>query len=332
MAVKIKSIREAVEDNGVKVLVHGLAGAGKTVLCGTAGVKTLLISAEGGLLSLQGALETGLLPESVEELVEVVEVKSIDELLEAYNFSKTENDYEWIMLDSISEIAEVVLENEKQFSKDARQAYGNLITEMQAVLRKFRDLPNKNVLFTAKQQRVEDQDTGRAMYVPSMPGSKLHQALPYMFDEVFVLRVEKDPETKEDYRVLQTNRDIKYEAKDRSGKLEMFEDASLFSLMKKINAGKKPKVKKEEVVEEEIENEEAVESIASEPVEDLESAENATIVESNEEITIADKAYYWLHNPTGKLATTEEGDDITELLENPEVEQITKVKYAKLSK
>ena len=33
---------------------------------------------------------------------------------------------------------------------------------------------------------------GRMLYSPSMPGNKTAQALPYFFDEVLALRVEKD--------------------------------------------------------------------------------------------------------------------------------------------
>lgn len=343
MGIKIQSIKEAVEDNGIKILVHGPAGSGKTVMCGTAGVKTLLISAEGGLLSLQGAIDTGLLPEVVSELVDVIEVTSLEELLEAYEFCKTADaeDYEWVQLDSISEIGEVVLENEKQYSKDPRMAYGNLITEMQALLRKFRDLPNKNVLFTCKQQRVVDQDTERTMYVPSMPGSKLHQAIPYMFDEVFALRVEKDDEG-DDYRILQTNRDIRYEAKDRSGKLDMWEEPSLHSLMKKINT---TVVESEEYDDkfngndaeidtgdvecevEEPEKTEEVEEQTSEP----EEAEPGDAEDGEEyEEVISKKAQYWLHEPSGKLAQTAKGDDIADFINNEEVVEITKVKFTKL--
>ena len=46
MPIKIQSIRNIVQNKGIKILVHGLAGAGKTVLCCTTGEPTLLISAE----------------------------------------------------------------------------------------------------------------------------------------------------------------------------------------------------------------------------------------------------------------------------------------------
>jgi hypothetical protein len=314
MGIKIQSITEAVGDNGIKILVHGPAGAGKTLLCATTGKPTLIISAESGLLSIKGAVQNGHLPEKVLELVQVVEIKNLEDLKDVYDMLKGEHLYDWVALDSISEIAEVVLEYEKTQSKDARQAYGNLSTEMNAILRKFRDLPKYNVIMSCKQQRLVDQDTDLVSYGPSMPGGKLAGAIPYLFDEVFALRVEKDDETGEEYRTLQTNRDRKYEAKDRSGMLDMFEPAVLFDIMKKIQSA--PEVSSVDVPS----NEEHVD--VEKPADSIEGA-------SDEDVIVSDRKQYWEHVPSSKLLITEKGDDISELLSNSDVAELTKLQYAK---
>ena len=54
MSIKLTSTAQAAVDNGIKVLVHGPAGSGKTTLCATTGEPTVIISAEAGLLSLRG--------------------------------------------------------------------------------------------------------------------------------------------------------------------------------------------------------------------------------------------------------------------------------------
>lgn len=252
MGINIKSVEEAIQDNGLKILVHGPAGVGKTVFCATAGKPTLLISAESGLLSIKGAIETGLLPKEVAKLVKVVEIKTLEDLKDVYEMLRADHICDWIALDSISEIAEVVLAHEKEHSKDARQAYGNLSEEMSKILRKFRDLPKYNVVMSCKQQRLVDGDTDRTIYMPSLPGAKLAQSIPYLFDEVFALRVEKDDEGN-DYRIVQTTRDVRYEAKDRSGKLDTFEAPSLYHIEKKIYSemeGGEIEEETEELVEE----------------------------------------------------------------------------------
>jgi phage nucleotide-binding protein len=225
MAITLKSTRDAALD-GIKILVHGPAGAGKTSLCGTTGGSTLIISAESGLLSLR-AFD-----------IPVLEVKTLDQLYEAYQFVTDTDEgkaFQWVCLDSISEIAEVVLNHEKKTAKDPRQAYGALAEKMTDILRAFRDLPGRNVYFACKQERTKDEQSGAMLYFPSMPGNMLKQGVGYFFDEVFALRVEKDAEGNPT-RWLQTNRDYNYEAKDRSGSLEMFEPADLSAIAAKIKA------------------------------------------------------------------------------------------------
>jgi phage nucleotide-binding protein len=225
MAISLKSTKDAALD-GIKILVHGPAGAGKTSLCATTGAPTLIISAESGLLSLR------------QFDIPVVEVKSLDQLYEAYDYVANHADgqaFEWICLDSISEIAEVVLNNEKKTAKDPRQAYGALAEKMTDIIRAFRDLPGRNVYFSCKQERAKDEQSGAMLYFPSMPGNMLKQGVGYFFDEVFAMRVEKDSDGNP-ARWLQTSRDFNFEAKDRSGSLDMFEAPDLSAIAAKISS------------------------------------------------------------------------------------------------
>jgi phage nucleotide-binding protein len=224
MAIRLTSTKEAAQVNGIKVLTYGLSGSGKTSLCATTDEPTVIISAESGLLSLR------------HKNIPVIEVSTIAEVHEAYQFiteAAEAKEFRWVCLDSISEIAEVVLNHEKKQSKDPRQAYGALAEQMQDLLRAFRDLPGKNVYMSAKMDRQKDETTGAMLYAPSMPGAKLGQGIPYLFDEVFVLRAEKADDGVV-YRTLQTGSDFQYVAKDRSGALEFYEEPSLSKIATKI--------------------------------------------------------------------------------------------------
>lgn len=221
MAINLRSTK-GLHANGVKLLVYGNAGAGKTSLIPTLPTP-VVFSAEGGLLSIADAD------------VPFVEVSSYDTLMEAYKWV-TESDeakhFESIALDSISEIAEVVLNHEKKIAKDPRQAYGAMQEQMSDIIRAFRDIPNKHVYFTAKCEKATDE-TGRILYAPSMPGNKTGQQLPYFFDEVLALRVEKDQEGNAQ-RALMCDSDGIWQAKDRSGKLDTWEAPDLGAIIAKI--------------------------------------------------------------------------------------------------
>jgi len=221
MAVLLKRTKEATAQ-AVKLLVYGQAGAGKTSLIPTLPTPVIL-SAEGGLLSIA---DTNL---------PFIEITSMQELKEAYQWltgSAEAAEFESVALDSISEIAEVVLNAEKKINKDPRAAYGAMQEQMADIIRAFRDLPGKHVYMSAKLEKTQDE-MGRVLYAPSMPGNKTGQSLPYFFDEVLALRVEKDAEGNT-RRALMTDGDGLWLAKDRSGKLEVWEDADLGEIIKKI--------------------------------------------------------------------------------------------------
>lgn len=220
MALNIRKTN-ATDEQRINALIYGNAGAGKTTMALTVPEKPLVISAEAGLMPLADAE------------IDYIEVKTIGDVHEAYSFINSgDHDYKWIVIDSISEIAEVLLAEEMEKNKDPRKAYGETQMQMMGLIRAFRDLPF-NVYMTAKQERVKDDMTGMMLYSPAMVGTKLGQQIPYLFDLVFALRIEKDAEGK-DQRWLQTSGDNQYIAKDRSGKLEQFEQPNINEIVNKI--------------------------------------------------------------------------------------------------
>lgn len=225
MAINLKSTGN-LAGNGVKLLVYGQAGAGKTSLIPTL-PNPIVLSAEGGLLSIQDA-----------ELP-YLEITTMAELQEAYKWlteSAEAAQFESVAIDSISEIAEVCLNYEKKVNKDPRAAYGAMQEQMADIIRAFRDLPAKHVYMSAKLEKTQDE-MGRILYAPSMPGNKTGQSLPYFFDEVLALRVEKDAEGATQ-RALMCDSDGLWLAKDRSGKLDAWEAPDLTVIINKIGAKK----------------------------------------------------------------------------------------------
>lgn len=218
------------EFHGIKMMVYGRSGAGKTQLSTTLPHdETLYIAAEPGTLTLRNfPAMPGI------RITTSIEIKETLDWLEAAPEAKR---FKNIYFDSISEVAETVLANAKGLSADGRKAYGMLVDDMLPYIRGFRDLEGKNVIFTAKQDSVQDEVSKITSYGPAMPGRQLSRELPYMFDEVLRLGIGQTQDGTT-YRFLQCKADLQYEAKDRSGVLDAVEPPDLGLLFKKILARK----------------------------------------------------------------------------------------------
>lgn len=245
MAIELQSSAQLAQVHGVKVCVYGEAGAGKTMLTATA-PNPVLISAESGLLSLNPtniARVHGMNTPGISYDIPVIPISTIDELVDVSQWASESHEaqgFQTVCLDSISEIAEVVLANERAKAKDPRQAYGELATKMQETIRFFRDLQGKHVYMAAKCEKSKDDQTGMFLYGPSMPGNTLKNGLDYYFDEVFFAGTGtymNEQQQQVSYNYLRTKKDMQYRAKDRSGCLDELEAPNLTSIFNKIIQG-----------------------------------------------------------------------------------------------
>jgi hypothetical protein len=220
MAIKIQTTSDLTIDS-VKCVVYGGAGTGKTRLCATAPTP-IIISAESGLLSL------------ADVKCDYIEINSLRELDEAYRFLKSSKEaekYETICLDSLSEIAEVLVAEIKPTVKDPRQAYGQLADSAMPMLRRFRDLKGVNTLFTCKLITLQDEESNKITEELMLPGKVLSAQVPYLVDELFKLKIDRKGKS-----TLQTNPDRLSFAKDRSGALLPEEEPNMTTIINKILA------------------------------------------------------------------------------------------------
>jgi len=220
MAIKIQSTKD-IKIDSVKCIVYGGPGSGKTRMVATA-PNPIIISAEKGLLSLADVDAS------------YIEVRNMKDFNDAYKWAKssTEADlFESIGLDSLSEIAEVLVTELKPQFKDGRQVYMALADAMMPMLRKFRDLERKHTLFTVKMLRVQDEESGAVTEELLMPGKVLGNQIPYMVDEMFKINVDRKGTA-----TLQTAPSRLSFAKDRSGALANPEALDMTAIIKKIMA------------------------------------------------------------------------------------------------
>lgn len=237
MSVQYTTTSAAAHCHGVKVLIYGNSGTGKTMLAATCPAP-LLISAENGLLSLtrkniervHGVNTPGICYD-----IPVAIIKGVDDLTRVFDDVSNPQfgaSIGTVYLDSISEIAETVLLHALTQTKDGRAAFGDMADQIIDLCRKFRDLPGKNVVFTAKQGLSSDS----GLWGPSLPGRMLDREVPYLFDELFQMAL-ADNGQGGSARFLRTAQDIKHYAKDRSGSLDpRGEYPALSHIFSKISA------------------------------------------------------------------------------------------------
>ena len=108
MAIEVKKTKGSASRDGVKLLIFGGSGTGKTTLLASMG-RTIIISSEKGDLALNDA-----------ENCESIQISSLLQLREAYNYVVANKDsYDTVGIDSISEIGQMVvaeLKKDPEFS------------------------------------------------------------------------------------------------------------------------------------------------------------------------------------------------------------------------
>lgn len=225
------------EDQGIKMGLYGLAGMGKTMLAATA-PRPLVLAVEAGMLSLRTKnIERlfGVGTAGITYDVPAIIIKDFQGLNDAFDFCSQNPamaNIDTIYIDSVTEIAEVVLNTAKRAVKDPRQAYGELAEKMETLIRNFVML-RKHVVMVYKMEPHKDELTGVVRWGPMVPGTKLGPKIPYMYDIMLRMGVNKTPQGQE-YRFLQCQPDMQYEAKDRSGALAALEPPHLGHIFNKI--------------------------------------------------------------------------------------------------
>lgn len=223
MTINLIPITQALAKAAAKILVYGFAGAGKTFLAASLKGPGLLISAEAGTLSLKKAIEEGVFHAGTKVLTLTPGPQALQELAELLADLRRDPDkFAWVMLDSISEIAEVALAGESEKNTNPLQAYGKMALAMLKLMKDFRDLPGVDVVFSAKAELEVDSATGKKRITVKTPGKKFPADIPYLFDEVLYLTVAPNGER----AFFTQDPDLLGTAKDRSGQLDPYEEVN----------------------------------------------------------------------------------------------------------
>lgn len=212
---------------GVKAVLYGGPGSGKTPLINTLG-SPVLLAIEPGLLSMAGSKV--LTYKAYEHNKGVA--AGVQEFFEWFFSSNEANKFDDLGVDSVSEMAEAILRKRMKENTNKMKAYGEMSFDVMDILTKLYYLRNKNVVLIAKQH--EDPETKRKR--PSFPGQDLHTKIPHFFDAVWhyaKLPGGTIPGVLQEVKAIRTIETFDIMARDRSGKLNEFEQPNLGAIIRK---------------------------------------------------------------------------------------------------
>jgi len=261
MAITIITANQrAAEKGGVKALILGPYGIGKTSLLRTLDPKTtLFVDGEAGDLAVQDVPVDAMRPETWPECRHLAAFigganpsfpatatygqEHYEAAVEMFGSPKALDKYDTIFVDSITKVSRLCLQWAQQQPEafnaqgkpDLRGAYGLLGREMLAWVTQLQHARQKNVIFTCAMEQSKD-DFGRLVWEPHLEGAKTGRELPGIVDEVISL-VLLDDEDGGQYRAFVTQKDNPYglPAKDRSGRLDPLEEPNLGKLIAKAS-------------------------------------------------------------------------------------------------
>jgi len=211
------------------ILVHGEAGAGKTYAVRTLPAphdQILVLACEPGARSLS------------DTEIPVLPIRSVADLRAVLVELRQTDRFSWVVIDSLSELATIVLREEQEANKDGRLAYGVMAGRVRTIVAGFLAL-NRNTLWIARQDCDIDAQSGRVTRrYPSMPGKLLALRQPIAHDFDFVLCLTAKKRGDGVARVFQTSKlaDPACDAKvrDPRGLLDPFEPADFGKMLAKV--------------------------------------------------------------------------------------------------
>lgn len=231
-----KKLTEALANSGLSAIIYGESGIGKTHFCGTLPGKTLIIAAEAnGIKTLMRSqninnIDVENLPASGKTQQETT--AAYDRFFESLPLQNLE--YDNIVLDSASELANQLMINKTDLTKNGgapgQHTYLEVQWAMRRYLRTLRDLAvmqNKNVIITALESELmlsqQTDGTASSKTHPALTGKKLSPEAEGLFD--IVGRVEK---LSDGTRYIRLEGNDTCVAKDRFGRKACIFDGATF--------------------------------------------------------------------------------------------------------
>lgn len=210
---------------GVKSLVFGPPGKGKTPLINTAPNPIICLS-ESGTLSLRGSNVAA---------IEAYTPEAIKDFYDWLGSSAEARQFHTVGVDSLTQQCQIILQSEMPKHKDPRKAYGVMFDTMMKYINQLYFTKEKHTYLICK-QTVTDEG-GINVRLPAFPGNAISTEIRHLFDEILHLDLNNVPGQTGAVLSFRCHASYDCHARDRSGRLAEFEPPNLTQLFNKILQG-----------------------------------------------------------------------------------------------
>lgn len=219
-ASDFRQARELARRNGVKSLVYGPPGSGKTPVINTA-PSPCLLSCEPGLLSMT----TSTVP-----TYEAHTCARIDEFFKWLQTSNERKNYHTAGIDSATEMGSIFLRENMKKILHGQQLYGAMAEWVYPKLQWLYNAPQLHTYIICKQM-IEETDAGKKL-VPGFPGKSLNADVPFLYDLIMHLDIQSVPNYG-NVRAFHCHSGFGVSCRDRTGQLAEFEPPDLAAIFNK---------------------------------------------------------------------------------------------------
>jgi len=220
---QLRTATQCAAQYGVKAIVYGGPGSGKTPLLKTL-PRPVLCATEPGLLSLRGDTSIA--------VWEAHTPAKIDEFFAWVKGSNEVHNFDTIAVDSVSQMAEIYLKDALTKNKHGLKAYGDMAKATLPHLEDLYYMQNKHVCLVAK-QNLSQEGGGIVKKRPYFPGNEINVKVPHLYDEILHVGITQVPGQAGHQKCIRTVETLEITARDRSGRLAELEPCDLAAIFAK---------------------------------------------------------------------------------------------------
>lgn len=214
------------EERAISWLIHGRSKVGKSTIADTQPAPRLHLDAEGGM-GTRFLKSRKVKWDPIREAPPdadgswdtcVVHVRDYDVIKRVYQWLESgQHEFKSVTLDSISEIQQRAVDSIAGLDQMKTQQWGELLREVSAMIRRFRDLTNHptNPLISVLMVAMSHQTGDPPVWKPYMQGA-IASRLPYYVDVCGYMFVDRDDDGQETRRLLVAQHP-EFEAGERVG-------------------------------------------------------------------------------------------------------------------